>query len=62
MLRIERNTRDDLQANGVFDELRNAGRVRHAAPALGQHTDDVLAQAGLSPERIAALRKDGVIE
>ena len=30
-------------------------------PALGEHTDSVLAEAGLSPERIAALRAAGLV-
>jgi formyl-CoA transferase len=48
---------------GIVPKLCDTpGRVRHAAPTLGQHTDDVLAQAGVAPERIAALRKAGVIE
>ena len=35
---------------------------RHAPPALGEHTDDVLAEAlGLDAEAIARLRQDGVI-
>ena len=52
-----------IAAPGIVPKLSGTpGAVRHAAPRLGQHTDDVLAQTGLSPERIAALRKDGVIE
>ncbi len=38
------------------------GQVRHAAPALGQHTRSVLAEAGTPQERIDQLLKDGVIE
>jgi len=38
------------------------GAVRHAAPRLGQHTDAVLAQCGVPAERLADLRRDGVIE
>jgi crotonobetainyl-CoA:carnitine CoA-transferase CaiB-like acyl-CoA transferase len=34
---------------------------RRAAPTLGQHTDAVLTEAGLSPTEIAALRAAGVI-
>ena len=34
-----------------------------AAPALGQHTDAVLSEwLGLSAERVAALRRDGVVQ
>jgi crotonobetainyl-CoA:carnitine CoA-transferase CaiB-like acyl-CoA transferase len=35
--------------------------VRRAPPLLGQHTDEVLQQAGLGAEEIAQLRRDGVI-
>jgi formyl-CoA transferase len=34
---------------------------RNAPPALGQHTDEVLAQFGVSRERIAQLRSQGVL-
>ena len=36
-------------------------RLRRPAPALGEHTDAVLAEAGYAPDRIAALREAGVI-
>jgi crotonobetainyl-CoA:carnitine CoA-transferase CaiB-like acyl-CoA transferase len=36
-------------------------RLRHPAPALGEHTDQVLAGLGYPPARIAALRAAGVI-
>ena len=32
-----------------------------AVPALGQHTDAILAELGYSPERVAALREAGVV-
>jgi len=37
------------------------GEVRHAAPELGEHTDEVLRGAGYTAEDIRRLRKDGVI-
>jgi CoA:oxalate CoA-transferase len=31
------------------------------APRLGEHTDTILAELGVTPERIAALRREGVV-
>ena len=35
--------------------------ISRPAPTLGQHTDEVLAEIGLSPERISELRNSGTI-
>ena len=35
--------------------------LRRAPPALGEHTDEVLAELGLAPAAIAALRSGGVV-
>lgn len=35
-------------------------RIRHSAPSLGQHTAEVLAEAGLSSAQIEALKSSGV--
>ena len=35
--------------------------VRNASPTLGQHTDEILASLGLSEDRIAKLREQGVV-
>ena len=40
---------------------RTPGEIRTPAPGLGEHTDTVLSQAGLSPAEIACLRKSGTI-
>jgi formyl-CoA transferase len=40
---------------------RTPGGIRAPAPALGEHTDAVLAEAGLTPDVIAGLRKSGTI-
>jgi len=42
----------------INGQARTAGR---APPALGQHTDEVLSELGMSPERIDVLRDAGVI-
>jgi len=47
----------------VFPKLsRTPGKVRWPGPALGQHTDEVLAAlAGCTADRLAELRARGVI-
>ena len=40
---------------------RTPGGIRTPAPALGEHTDTVLAEAGLAPAEVARLRSSGVI-
>lgn len=37
-------------------------RVRHAPPRLGEHSEQILAELGYEPERIAALRAEGVFQ
>ncbi len=52
------------QIVGVASPLRLEATppvLRHAPPALGQHTDEVLAELGLVPADIAALRAAGVV-
>jgi crotonobetainyl-CoA:carnitine CoA-transferase CaiB-like acyl-CoA transferase len=39
----------------------NPCRVRRPAPPLGADTDEILREAGLTPEAIAALRENGVV-
>lgn len=44
-----------------FDLSATPGTIRHRAPLLGEHTDEVLTEAGISPERIAELRATGAV-
>lgn len=53
---------------GRLRQMRNAARfertpasIQRGAPALGEHSAEILAQAGYSSEEIAGLRADGVI-
>jgi formyl-CoA transferase len=42
--------------------VNGAGRRLHCPPPeLGQHTDEILGQAGYSPEEVAALREASAI-
>ena len=36
-------------------------QLRRPAPALGEHTEEVLRELGYAPARIAALRRDGIV-
>ena len=61
---LTQTTRDgyDLQVPGIVPKLSaTPGRVRNSAPHLGDDTDAVLAEAGLSAAQIALLRSKGVI-
>lgn len=40
---------------------KTPGRIRHRAPMLGEHTDEVLKEIGVTEERLEQLRKRGVI-
>jgi formyl-CoA transferase len=53
---------DTLTVPGVVPKLsRTPGAHRRNAPALGQDTEAVLREVGVSEEQIAALRSRGVI-
>jgi crotonobetainyl-CoA:carnitine CoA-transferase CaiB-like acyl-CoA transferase len=44
-----------------FQLAHGSGKLDHAPPPLGAHTDEVLHEAGYSGEQIAALRREGVL-
>ena len=58
----------DHHRAGRLRQMRNAARfegtpagIRRGAPALGEHSAEILAEAGYSPAEIAGLKTDGVI-
>ena len=44
-----------------FQLAHGGGRIDRAAPRLSEHTNEVLAEAGYSPDEVAALRKGSVV-
>jgi len=61
---LRQRTRDghELEVPGVVPKLLGTpGRVRHAAPRLGDDTDAVLRELGISDDDIAALRGRKVV-
>jgi crotonobetainyl-CoA:carnitine CoA-transferase CaiB-like acyl-CoA transferase len=40
---------------------RSPGEIRHGAPAIGQHTDEILREHGYSQDEIDAFRSAGVV-
>lgn len=62
---LTQRTRDgfELQVPGVVPKLSlTPGTVRSSAPHVGDDTDAVLAEIGLSAEQVAQLREKGIIQ
>ncbi|WP_313072500.1 CoA transferase [Melaminivora sp.] len=62
---LAQRTRDghELLVPGIVPKLSaTPGRIRTSAPRLGEDTDAVLAEAGLTPGQIALLRERGVVQ
>jgi formyl-CoA transferase len=51
-----------LELPGIAPKLSETpGETRWLGPALGEHTDDILASLGMTAAEVAALRKEGVL-
>ncbi len=63
VVEVEHPTHGKIKQFGVAIKLSDTpGRIRHAAPAPGEHTDEILRGLGLPDPEIAALRERGVIQ
>jgi glutaryl-CoA transferase len=52
----------ELRTTGIpFKLSRTPGSIRRAPPLLGQHTGEVLAELGFSPDEVAEMRRSGVV-
>jgi crotonobetainyl-CoA:carnitine CoA-transferase CaiB-like acyl-CoA transferase len=59
---VEHATLGTIKVLGVPIKLSDTpGTVRSAPPTLGQHTNEVLGELGLSSKAIAELRQKGVV-
>jgi crotonobetainyl-CoA:carnitine CoA-transferase CaiB-like acyl-CoA transferase len=62
LLRLPDDELGDVLVQNVTARLSETpGSVRWPGPALGRHTDEVLAEAGLTDEQVAFLREKGVV-
>ena len=50
-----------LMQNVIFRLSETPGRISSAGPALGQHTEEVLAEVGIDADRVAELRRLGAV-
>jgi formyl-CoA transferase len=63
ILRTRAQSGLELDVPGIVPKLsRTPGALRTPAPSLGQHTDEVLREAGFTRDDCAALRARGVVQ
>jgi formyl-CoA transferase len=61
VVELEHPAEGTIRTLGIPVKLSETpGRIRRPPPLLGEHTEEVLREAGVSPEEIAALRGTGV--
>lgn len=59
---IQHSSIGPIRVYGVpFDFEKTPGGIQRSSPRLGEHNEEILGELGYSTDRIAALRRDGVI-
>ena len=62
MLRFPDEEMGELYMHNVAAHLsQTPGQIRHPAPLLGQHNNEIFGALGFAPEEIATLKKEDVI-
>ena len=62
MLRFPDEEMGELYMHNVAAHLsQTPGQIRHPAPLLGQHNNEIFGALGFTPEEISTLRKKDVI-
>ena len=63
MIEVDDPVMGELKMPAIVPRMSSGlGRVKHLAPSLGQHNDDIYGGLlGISPEKLAALEEEGVV-
>jgi formyl-CoA transferase len=63
ILRQQTNDGYELDVPGIIPKMSaTPGSLRTAAPRLGQDTEQVLREIGVTAEQLAALREKGIVQ
>ena len=61
VIELEHHTGHKIRTSGPVLQFADGMPEARSSPALGAHTDEVLADIGYSPGEVAGLRRDGSV-